>query len=300
MHGSRERIELVRGNSFRVIRWARSLRDVEVLAGPTAATRITGEGDHWHYHAEMELTWFTTGSGTRCVGDHLASFAANDLVLLGGMLPHCWHVYGACSGISVQWHFPPEHPFWAFPETLDTARLFQDAARGLHFSGRTAAALIDGLRYCARSGGAGRLGAFLQLMGTMTAAGEDERTVLARRTYDLPTTTAHQQAMGEAIRFLLARFRERIRLDDVLLLTRMSKPTFSRLFKQHAGKAFSEFLNQLRLQAACHELAATDQPVLDIALGCGFTQVSFFNRLFRRVCRCSPTEYRVRIRRSAR
>lgn len=299
MRGNRERIPLASGTSFRVIRWARSLDEVEELTGPDGAARIAGEGDHWHHHAEMELTWFATGTGTRCIGDHLAPFAAGDLVLLGGMLPHCWHVRGGSSGLSAQWRFPAEHPFWAFPETRTLAPVFREAARGLRFTGRTAATLTAGLQDCARSDGVARLGALLRLLGAMAAAPPGERTALARRSYDLPTSAVHQQAMGAAIRFLLARFRERIRLDDVLLLTRMSRPTFSRLFRQHAGRAFSEFLNQVRLQAACQALATTDQPVLDIALDCGFTQVSFFNRLFRRVHHCSPTLYRRRRRRTA-
>src|SRR5205085_1232642 len=89
-----------------------------------------------------------------------------------------------------------------------------------------------------------------------------------------------------------------VRLEEVLRLTAMSKPTFTRLFKKHAGKTFSEFVMQIRLQAACRELAATERPVLEIALSSGFSQVSFFNRIFRRALRCSPTQYRARRRRA--
>ncbi len=133
----------------------------------------------------------------------------------------------------------------------------------------------------------------------MADAPADACTPLASRTFDLPTTDAHREAMGAAIRFLLAHFREPVRLDEVLALTGMSRATFARLFKRHAGRPFSTFLNELRLQAACHELAAGDRPVLAIALDCGFSQVSFFNRLFRRTWRCSPTEWRRRSRSTA-
>ncbi len=86
----------------------------------------------------------------------------------------------------------------------------------------------------------------------------------------------------------------RLDMEDVLALTGLSRPTFARQFKKHSGRTFSEFLNRLRLQAACRELLESGRSVLEIALGCGFTQVSFFNRLFRRLQKCSPTEYRAR------
>jgi AraC-like DNA-binding protein len=88
-------------------------------------------------------------------------------------------------------------------------------------------------------------------------------------------------------------------LSDLLELAAMSRPTFARQFKQHSGRTFSEIVNGLRLQAACAELSQGTRPILDIALGCGFTQISFFNRLFRRNMACSPTEYRARFRTEA-
>ena len=80
----------------------------------------------------------------------------------------------------------------------------------------------------------------------------------------------------------------------------MSRPTFARQFKRHSGRSFSEFVNQLRLQAARRELRDGERGVLDVALACGFRQVTFFNRLFRREVGCTPTEYRRRHRRKGR
>ena len=99
------------------------------------------------------------------------------------------------------------------------------------------------------------------------------------------------------MRHLIAHFREEVRLEDILVLTDLSRPTFARQFKKHAGRTMSEFLNHLRLQAACRELLESNRSVLEIALSCGFTQISFFNRLFRRLQICSPTEYRARLER---
>ncbi len=298
MRGSREHIQLPGGHSFRVLRWTRSLTEVEVLFAPGAVASVTGQGAHWHYHTEMELTLFSSGEGTRFVGDDIAQFAAGDLVLLGEKLPHYWHTEGRSSGVSVQWSFPRDHPFWAFPENLSLAALFQQSTRGLRYTGSTATALTTRLHELARTRGADRLGLLLRIFALMADSPANDRRILSARAFSLPVPSTHQQPMAAAVRYLLANFREPIRLEAVLRITGMSKPTFSRQFKSHSGKTFSDFVSHLRLQAACRELLESDRPIIEIASSCGFSQVSFFNRTFRCLLRCTPTQYRIRKQRA--
>lgn len=290
----REKIDFPPGQSFRVIRWSRNLREVECVLAPGRAQKIAGEGTHWHYHTEMELTLFTSGAGMRFVGDHIGGFAGGDLVLLGAKLPHYWHAKEASSGISVQWHFPESHPFWAFPETLKLAGLFKRAGRGVRFSGRSVPPAAGLMQEITTADGVERLALLLKLLALLSRVPEQERTFLSVRSFVLPLESHYQQAVRDAVRHLIAHFRQEVRLEDVLELTGLSRATFARQFKKHAGRSFSEFLNRLRLHAACRELVESPRGVLDIAGECGFTQISFFNRLFRREHGCSPTEYRRR------
>lgn len=294
MRGSRERIQIPGGHSFRVLRWSRTLREVECILAPGTSMKVAGEGTHWHFHQEMELTLFTSGGGTRFVGDHMGPFAAGDLVLLGERLPHYWHTRGPSSGVSIQWHFPQSHPLWAFPETLSFADLFKRADRGLRFSGATSRDASALLQEITRSSGASQLSLLLRLLARMAEAPQNERSILSVRSFSLSAESHYQQAIARSIRHLIANFRDAVRLEDLLKLTGLSRPTFARQFKQHAGRTFSGFLNRLRLHAACRELAESSRSILEIALACGFTQISFFNRLFRRTYDCSPTEYRRR------
>jgi AraC-like DNA-binding protein/mannose-6-phosphate isomerase-like protein (cupin superfamily) len=296
MRADREMIQLPSGHSFRVLRWSRNLRDVDIVLGPGETRRIVGEGTHWHHHVEMELTLFTSGAGTRFVGDHIGPFTQGDLVLLGENLPHYWHTEGRSSGLSLQWCFPQGHAFWSFPETLALAKLFKQAGRGIRYTGKVMEAVGSTMNDIANATGADRLGLLLRLLAALADAPTRNQSFLSARVFSLNTASAHQQAVGDAVRHLLANFRDELRLDDVLKLTGMSRPTFCRQFKKHTGQTFSEFVTRVRLDAACRELVESDRSVLEIALLCGFTQVSFFNRIFRRRLGCNPTGYRTRRR----
>ncbi|MBV6500535.1 MAG: HTH-type transcriptional activator RhaS [Prosthecobacter sp.] len=296
MRVEREKIQMPGGHSFRVLRWSRTLREVECLLAPGRAEKLTGEGTHWHFHTEMELTLFREGQGTRFVGDHIGAFEAGDLVLLGSKLPHYWHTRAHSSGLSVQWHFPEGHPFWAFPESLPIRTLFEQSGHGLRLSGLTAARVATLMQEMTTAQGVEQLALLLRVLAVIHTAPARERVRLSARSFALAAESHYQQAIARALRHVIARFREPVRLEEVLAVSGLSRPTFARQFKKHAGRTLSEFLNHLRLQAACRELVESDRGVLEIALGCGFTQVSFFNRLFRRLQKCSPTEYRARRR----
>lgn len=292
MRAEREQIQIPSGHSFRVLRWSRSLREVENVLSPRRAEKVKGEGTHWHFHVEMELTLFISGSGTRFVGDHIGTFAPGDLVLLGERLPHYWHTRHASSGISVQWHFPLGHAFWSFPEMAMLVELFQRAGRGLHLRGETAEKVSRWLQEMPLVEGVDQLVLLLRILACIRRAVQPDVAELSSRALALAAESHYQQAIDKAVRHLVAHFREEVRLEEMLKLTHLSRPTFARQFKKLSGHTLSEFLNRLRLQAACRDLVETDRSILEIALASGFTQVSFFNRLFRRVMKCSPSRYR--------
>lgn len=292
--GIHELVKLPAGSAFRLLTWEQNLREVFWVVSADRRQRIDGEGDHWHYHQALELTYFSRGSGTRFVGDRIQGFKAGEIVLLGENLPHYWHTVEGTTGISVQFFFPPAHPLWIFPESLELLALIEGARRGIHYYGASADKLIELLGQLVRGDGLGRLGLLLQILATAARVPEHELEYISTQKFSLSADANHQNAMRAAMRFLLTRYREEIRLSQLLEVTRMSKPTFSRYFKEHSGKTLGKFLQQIRVEASCRELAETEKPVIEIALACGFSQISFFNRVFQRTMKCTPSVYRER------
>ena len=58
------------------------------------------------------------------------------------------------------------------------------------------------------------------------------------------------------------------------------------------GCTYYRYVNTLRLHHACALLKSTERTVKEIALGCGFSDISTFNKAFRKAYGISPGEYR--------
>jgi len=292
MAREQENITLVPGETFRLLRWTSSVRRVEVVQGGQARA-IPGHGDHWHYHRAMELTFIEQGAGTRFVADRIGMFQEGDLVLIGSNVPHYWHARGPFAGLAVQWDFPLDHGIWSFGETVAPLRtLARSALQGLQLRGGTAQATAQALAGLAALAGLPRLIAFLQMLAAIAAAPAAEVVPLAPQPFTLNGTAERQEAMARAVSYLLAHYREPVRREELLRLTGMSRATFARQFQRHAGKSFSVFLNEVRLQAVCRALLESADSISAIAFSHGFNQLSFFNRLFRREFGVNPRGYR--------
>jgi AraC-like DNA-binding protein len=83
-------------------------------------------------------------------------------------------------------------------------------------------------------------------------------------------------------------------LSDLARDAAMSPFHFLRTFRAVVGMTPHQFLLQRRLHDAATRLVDSDQPISSIAYDTGFTDLSTFNRRFRRVLGESPGAYRAR------
>ena len=72
----------------------------------------------------------------------------------------------------------------------------------------------------------------------------------------------------------------------------MSPYHFLRVFRAVVGMTPHQFILRTRLQNAAARLRHSSQPVLDIALDAGFTDLSTFNRRFHATLGLTPTAFR--------
>lgn len=68
-----------------------------------------------------------------------------------------------------------------------------------------------------------------------------------------------------------------------------------KLINERLGyRNFSDYINQLRIEEACSSLLREpDAPIQNIAMDVGYRTMSSFNRAFKDIQRCTPTQFRV-------
>jgi len=285
------------GLSFRLLRWRDNLHDVEQFTAEGRWAPFVGAGDHWHLHREMELTFIKRGNGQRLVGDHIERLHGPELELLGPHLPHCIQGLQRSTGISVQFHWPLEHPLRALPEFAPLAPLWEQARRGLLFGPVVARRIGTRLLTMPRLSPAGRLGLLLQSLAELAAIPPAQVTTLSRLPFSVREGERHQAGIERVIRRVLEKYATPLPLREALQLAGMSKANFARQFPRYTGNTFTGFFNRVRLDHARRLVLSSGEPISAIAYAGGFNHLSHFNRLYRHIYGLPPSTDRARHRR---
>ncbi len=97
-----------------------------------------------------------------------------------------------------------------------------------------------------------------------------------------------QQAMA----FMRAHCSEHLRLADVAEHVYVSQWHLSKLINRHSGQSFLGLLSEMRVERAKELLLEPGLKVHEVAARTGFQDVAHFSKTFKRLCGCTPVEYR--------
>lgn len=100
----------------------------------------------------------------------------------------------------------------------------------------------------------------------------------------------------DSVEYIREHYRERIKLSEVASRVYMNTQYFSRVFKREMGVSFTEYVNILKINYACKLLETTNYPAYRIASECGFTDPSYFNRVFCLYMKMTPQKYKKQYR----
>lgn len=101
--------------------------------------------------------------------------------------------------------------------------------------------------------------------------------------------------LGETVAYIRARFRRGVTVSELAERLRISERHLHRRFNAVFGIGPREFINRVRIQAACEELERRPQaPLREIARDLGFPTQSAFTQFFRAQVGMAPLQWRQR------
>lgn len=96
--------------------------------------------------------------------------------------------------------------------------------------------------------------------------------------------------------FIAQHYLEKLSVEDIGRKVGLHPNYAMNLFQKTFGTTLIDYLTHHRVSHAQRLLATTDEKIVEVAFGSGFSSISRFNEAFRRACKCSPREYRVQHR----
>lgn len=251
-----------------------------------------------HYHEEYELNFIENAKGVkRIVGDSVEEIEEWELVLIGPNIPHAWFTHKCKTEffeITIQFHrdlFP--EVFLKRTQLSSIRSLFEASLKGISFSKETILKVAPRLKELEHKTG---FDSVIELMSVLNELSADAapRALSGDKIYNADYIYMDSVRMEKLIEFMNANFSRPLRLGEAAELVGMAETAFSRFFKTKTGINFVDFLNDIRLGHASRMLVDTKTPITDIAASCGFTNISNFNRTFKREKGLTPKDFRTK------
>ncbi len=104
--------------------------------------------------------------------------------------------------------------------------------------------------------------------------------------------TPVSREITEVVQFIKNNYKQEISLQQAAGLVKMSSAYLSNLFKKEMGISFVEYINQVRIDRAKDLLVRTYLKTYEVALSVGFTDESYFSRIFKKLTGLRPYEYK--------
>jgi len=249
-----------------------------------------------HWHEQMELIYIKKGSGTVSVNLESYPVSAGCVV---PVLPGELHAIEGDEGVRMEYENiifslglldSAEADDWCrgvLNQLRSGALRFERPIRPGTAFHREVSAALDGADAACEARGEGyallvKSRLFLLLHALYTH----------RLSEEAPRPNEDAEKLKGLIAYVKQRFREPITVADAAAVAGYSPSHFMRMFRQVTGRTFVDYLTDYRLSAAVYYLKETNEDIGAVAANCGFENISYFIRRFRRKYGTSPGRYR--------
>lgn len=245
-------------------------------------------------HTSWELTYIIHGSGTRSIGNLSEPIAEREIVLIPPGTSHVWSFdvhdtqNGEIANLSIFFESSLLEDLTSiFPEMAESVNRLLSHHEAILFLEEDHDKIEQLLLSMRELTPENRLPKMLELIIVLSNS-------LRHRCAGTERFQSIKEKKLEKIRvFLRCNYYRRISLDDIVDYMGMNKSSLCTFMRKNTGMTLSEYLNTIRINIASERLLNNDETISSIAYSVGFSDVTYFNRLFRRKYGLSPSQYRM-------
>lgn len=233
---------------------------------------------NWHKNTEIQLC--TAGHGDVLVDGKVYHIEKGDIVVINSNLLHYTFTDSAltytCLIVNTKWCEQMSIPYDSiqFDTFIQSERLVDiiHSLEGLlsNSEGELRLAKVNRLL----------LELFIELVEKHSAKGSFVKT-----------GGTHFDIVKDTITLLQGHYTQRLTLDEIAVAVHYDKYALCREFKKYTGQTIVSHLNKYRTLQAI-ELLSQGYSVSETALRCGFENLSFFTRTFKKYTGKLPSQYR--------
>ncbi|MGN0636984.1 MAG: helix-turn-helix domain-containing protein [Huintestinicola sp.] len=250
-----------------------------------------------HWHSEFEINFIREGSAEFICGEEKFTSACGDIIITQPNVLHS--IYPCANARQVYDTLVFSHEIFG---GTDSDRYICECIRPLingsmrvpthitpkHHYYRELAMAAENIFSCAK-GDAPRLDMLMrsEIIKLFWLLESEAETV--------SLSCSSDSMIRPALEYIGEHFSERITVSQLAASVHLSESYFMDRFRKQVGLSAIEYISHFRIDKACKALIGTKKNILEIALDCGFSNISNFNRQFKKIAGCSPTEYRKKL-----
>ena len=255
--------------------------------------------NHIHQHPEVQLMLIRESTGTVIAGDYIGRFRPGDLYVIGSNQPHVFrndemYFRKELRAVSISIYFDEStlgNPFWQLSEMTSLRQFINESGCGYQVKGEKRKKIEELMVQLPVAKGVSKLVLFMEILQQLQTS--KEMSALARAAAPKQTKAYDGVRLSRIIEFTFKEYHRSITLPEVASLANLTPEAFCSYFKTRTRKTYINFLNEIRINHACR-LLADDKNISDVCYECGFTNLSNFNRVFKKFKKLSPAQIRNR------
>ena len=249
-----------------------------------------------HYHREYEIAYIEESHGKLFVGNNVVDYNQGQIFIFAPRLVHCFKTQkenikenkkAKATIILFRKEFLGDD-FYKMKESILLNKLLSDAEEGIQLINPDSR-IVDLIKNMPGKEGLNVVIDVLSCLDYLSKCSDYK--LLTIKWFKKQYFVLKDDRLNEILDYIEKNF-GKLNYEEITQIAKMSKPAFSRYFRNKTEKTFTQYVNEIRMANARKFLLETNKKIIDISIGCGFQNLTYFNRMFKQLNNITPKHFR--------